>query len=161
MIQNVLIIKNGIALVDRSFGQCYSLGQDSHLLASFFSILQNLSLEFIGSSIKSLNISNKKFFFYKDHIDSTIFYVIVSDIEDDSDEMKFKIRQIASLFREKYSNYLKDFDGNITYFNTFVDLLIEMKLAQKCEDHSCKECSVIKNIRRNKKKLISNLNLIY
>jgi hypothetical protein len=79
------------------------------------------------------------FHFYRDPNDPSIYFLFVTDIEEEKNEITFKIRKIANIFNEKYSEILENFNGNISRFDSFGTMLIEMKLAQKnCGGHS--EC---------------------
>ena len=159
MIQNVFIFKAGISLVNQNFGQCHALGSDINLVSSYLYALQQLSLEITGTSIKSLNFEKIAFHFYKDPYDPNMFYVIVTDVNDDLEEINFKIHRIAEIFDQTYKNNLKEFHGNIGPFRNFGDILINMNLAERncgggseCEGCSHKEdFSDITNVLENSK----------
>jgi len=159
LIQNVFIFKAGISLVNQNFGQCHALGSDINLVSSYLYALQQLSLEITGTSIKSLNFEKIAFHFYKDPYDPNMFYVIVTDVNDDLEEINFKIHRIAEIFDQTYKNNLKEFHGNIGPFRNFGDILINMNLAERncgggseCEGCSHKEdFSDITNVLENSK----------
>lgn len=131
MIQNIFIFKAGIALVDQNFGQCHALGNDINLISSYLYAIQQLSLEITGTSIKSLNFEKIAFHFYRDPYDSNMFYVVVTDVDDDLEEINFKIHRIAEIFEEKYKKYLQQFHGNIAVFRNFGDILVSMNIAER------------------------------
>ena len=143
MIQNVFIFKAGIALVDQNFGQCHALGSDINLVSSYLYAIQQLSLEITGTSIKSLNFEKISFHFYRDPFYSNIFYVVVTDVDDDLEEINFKIHRIAEIFDSIYIDYLKEFHGNIVPFRNFGDILVSMNLAERnCGGGSeCEGCA--------------------
>ena len=143
MIQNIFIFKTGVVLVNQNFGQCHSLGRDINLVSSYLYALQQISIEITGTSIKSLNFEEIAFHFYKDSKDPNIFYVVVTDIDDDLDEINFKIHRIAEIFNQNYKSILKDFYGNVGPFRNFGDILISMNLAEKnCGGGSeCEGCT--------------------
>lgn len=143
MIQNIFIFKAGIALVDQNFGQCHALGSDINLVSSYLYAIQQLSLEITGTSIKSLNFEKIVFHFYRDPFDSNMFYVVVTDVDDDLEEINFKIHRIAEIFDKNYKDYLQEFHGNIVPFRNFGDILVSMNLAERnCGGGSeCEECA--------------------
>ena len=143
MIQNIFIFKAGIALVDQNFGQCHALGNDLNLISSYLYALQQLSLEITGTAIKSLNFEKIAFHFYKDPNDPNMFFVLVTDIDEDLEDINFKIHRIAEIFNQNYKNNLQDFHGNIRPFRGFGEILISMNLAERnCGGGSeCEGCS--------------------
>ena len=143
LIQNIFIFKAGVALVNQNFGHCHALGNDINLVSSYLYALQQISLEITGTPIKSVNFEKIAFHFYKDPYDPNIFYVIVTDINDDLEEIKFKIHRIAEIFDQSYKETLEEFYGNIGPFRNFGDILISMNLAEKnCGGGSeCEGCS--------------------
>lgn len=143
MIQNIFIFKAGIALVNQNFGLCHTLGSDINLVSSYLYAIQQLSLEITGTSIKSLNFEKIAFHFYRDPLDSNMFFVLVTDVEDNLEEINFKIHRIAKIFDKTYKNYLQEFHGNIVPFRNFGDILINMNLAERnCGGGSeCEGCA--------------------
>ena len=143
LIQNIFVFKAGVALVNQNFGQCHSLSRDINLVSSYLYALQQLSVEITGTPIKSLNFEEIALHFYKDPNDPNIFYVIVSDADDNRDEINFKIHRIAEIFDQNYKEYLQEFNGNIVPFRNFGEILINMNLAEKnCGGGSeCEDCS--------------------
>ena len=143
MIQNIFVFRAGVVLVNQNFGQCHSFGSDLNLVSSYLYALQQLSVEIAGTPIKSLNYEVIALHFYKDPNDSNIFYVIVTDIDDDKDDINFKIHRIAEIFNQNYKDNLKEFWGNVVPFRNFGEILISMNLAEKnCGGGSeCEGCS--------------------
>jgi hypothetical protein len=143
LIQNIFVFKAGVVLVNQNFGQCHSLGRDIILVSSYLYAVQQLSVEITGTSIKSMNFEEIALHFYKDSKDPNIFYVIVTDVDDDNDEIIFKIHRIAEIFNQNYESILKDFHGFVGPFRNFGDILISMNLAEKnCGGGSeCEGCS--------------------
>ena len=143
MIQNIFIFKSGIVLVNQNFGQCHTLGRDINLVSSYLYALQQISVEITGTSIKSLNFEKIAFHFYKDPYDPNVFYVIVTDVDDDLEEINFKIHRIAEIFDQNYKENLQEFHGNVGTFRNFGDILISMNLAEKdCGGGSeCEGCA--------------------
>ena len=142
MIQNIFIFKAGIALVNQNFGQCHALSSDINLVSSYLYALQQLSIEITGTPIKSLNFEEITLHFYKDPRDIHMFYVIVTDVEDEIDEINFKIHRIAEIFNQNYEPILLDFHGNVYPFKNFGDILVNMNITErKCGGGSeCEDC---------------------
>lgn len=130
-------------MVDQNFGQCHALGNDINLVSSYLYAIQQLSLEITGTSIKSLNFEKIAFHFYRDPFDSNMFYVVVTDVDDDLNEINFKIHRIAEIFDKNYKDYLQEFHGNIVPFRNFGDILVNMNLAERnCGGGSeCEGCA--------------------
>ena len=143
MIQNIFVFKAGVVLVNQKFGQCHSLGRDINLVSSYLYAVQQLSIEITGTSIKSMNFEEIALHFFKDPNDPNIFYVIVTDVDDDIDEINFKIHRIAEIFNQNYKTILEDFHGYVNPFRNFGDILISMNLAEKnCGGGSeCEGCA--------------------
>ena len=143
MIQNIFVFKAGIVLINQNFGQCHPLGRDINLVSSYLYAVQQLSVEITGTSIKSMNFEEIALHFFKDPNDPNIFYVIVTDVDDDIDEINFKIHRIAEIFNQNYKTILEDFHGYVNPFRNFGDILISMNLAEKnCGGGSeCEGCA--------------------
>ena len=130
MIRNIFIIRDGIGLVKLNFGQCHSLGTNEDLIVGFISGLEIFSDKVMGSQMKNIKVQEYIIHFYKDPSDN-LLYVFISEHKDKIDEIRFKMQKISSLFSERYKEVLLNFDGEVSRFNDFGDLLIEMNLAQK------------------------------
>lgn len=143
MIRNIFIIKNGIPLVVINFGACHSLGNDDDLISGFIYVFGTFSRELTGDMIKIIDFESYKMYFYEDKTNLDLLFVFIYEVNIKSKAIEFKIRKVVSLFNEKYSQRISEFDGNITYFNDFKNILLEMNLAQKnCGGHpECEGCS--------------------
>ncbi|GAG54257.1 unnamed protein product, partial [marine sediment metagenome] len=132
-----------VVLINQNFGQCHSLGRDINLVSSYLYAIQQLSVEITGTSIKSMNFEEIALHFFKDPNDPNIFYVIVTDVDDDFEEINFKIHRIAEIFNQNYKTILEDFHGYVSPFRNFGDILISMNLAEKnCGGGSeCEGCA--------------------
>ncbi|MFX1256889.1 MAG: hypothetical protein ACFFAN_03440 [Promethearchaeota archaeon] len=130
-------------MISQNFGKCFAFKIDDILISGFLTALQSFSKKIAESTIKSINFENFTLHFYNDLNDSSVLYVIVTNIDFDPKEINFKMHKISKLFYEKYSNYLKNFNGDITPFSKFIEILIQMKIVQKnCGRYSdCNECS--------------------
>ena len=170
MIQNIFIFKSGIVLVNHNFGQCHTLGRDINLVSSYLYALQQISVEITGTSIKSLNFEKISFHFYKDPYDSNVFYVIVTDVDDDLEEINFKIHRIAEIFDQNYKENLQEFHGNVGTFRNFGDILISMNLAEKnCGGGSeCEGCAhnedfsdIVNVLENSERKFLSRIRKLF
>lgn len=145
MILNLLIIKNGTLLVSPNFQEIDNASLDDsniQLVSSFLSAIQIFSEEVTGSSMKTINFKNFTFHFYTDSRDKQLFYVIMTDLDYDQNEINCKILRIASLFFDRYSLLLKNFSGDISPFEEFKNRLIEKKIHQKScgSPQECMNC---------------------
>jgi hypothetical protein len=131
LIRNIFIIKDGVALVKLNFGKCHSIQENQNLVTGFISGLVSFSKEAIGSSIKTMTVDKYIFYFLKKEQQSGLLYVIVSEEDDEPEKIQFKMKKIADLFFERYGSKIENFDGEISRFNEFKELLIEMNLAKK------------------------------
>ncbi len=165
MIRNLFIINHGIALLKLNFGECHSLGVNDDLIAGFMSAMDSFSKEVTGSSIRSINFKDYIFHFYNDEETDNNLFVFIADSEEDVELINYKINKIASIFNEKYSDTLKNFNGNVYKFNKFKEILIEMNLAQKncggrpeCEGctNSEKNLEILKDYENNKTRFLGH-----
>ena len=131
MIRNIFIIKDGIPLMKLNFGECHSLQVEDDLLTGFISGLVSFSREATGSSIKKMTFDDYVFHFLKQISGSHLLYVLVSEEGDEMEEIEFKMNKIADLFHERYSSVMEDFCGEVSRFEEFKQLLLDMNLAQK------------------------------
>ena len=92
--------------------------------------------------MKSVNFEDYIFYFFKEESSHNILTVILSDSIDESELINYKIRKIDSIFKERYSESINHFDGNVNIFSSFKDLLIEMNLTKRnCGEHpECSNC---------------------
>ncbi len=170
IIKNVLIIKSGILIFSQNFEgfkEEHSLGSDMQMVSSFISAIQSFSTELTGSTIKTIKFERFTFNFYRDQSDRDLFYIIVSDFDYDQKEINCKMLKIASLFYDKHSSELTNFNGDLSTFLTFEKDLIENNIkAKNCGSrnncincpYSDKKSQVINEFIENKKVLMSLLN---
>ena len=139
MIQNLIIIKDGSTLLSENFGSCHKLHRNPILLSGFFDALVSFSEEFEQGSLDQLKFKNSNVNFLKS---DGLLYIIVSDLDDSFSNISTKLRKIARLFFGEYGKFLIDFSGEITSFDKFSMILLDLGIAQKnCGNHSeCSEC---------------------
>ncbi|HEC37037.1 MAG TPA: hypothetical protein ENI29_02300 [bacterium] len=147
MIQNILISKNGILLASQHFGNYHSIDLNRDLISSFFTVIQKFSTAITGTSINFINFEKLVTYFYEDPNDESLLYILITDFDDNPIETNFKMHKIADLFDKKYRQYIKEFKGDISPFQTFGNTLVKMRLEFKnCGGHpTCDNCSRNKN----------------
>ncbi len=155
-------------MVKLNFGECHSLGLDENLISGFICALESFSNEITRSIIKSINFEDYIFHFYKDQ--RNLLHVFISEPDDDIEVINFKIRRIASLFVEMYSTILQEYNGEISRFNDFGNILIDMNLTQKncggrpeCEGcpNSVKTLKVLDAFKEKKKGFLNRLKSLF
>ncbi len=129
-------------MFSQNFGECHSLGSNHDLISGFLSAIQIFAKEITGEYIEIIIFDNLNIYFHKDLRDPTILYVIVVDLNEDSDEMRRKILKISNLFYSLYSDNLSKFKGIITPFYVFGDFLEKINLIEKnCGNYlKCTKC---------------------
>lgn len=137
IIINIQVIKNGILLVNLRCGNFIfhipdfndlnlaSIGTEGEA-AAFLAVLNSFSEKIIGSSIKYIKFQNFIFHFYKDISRSNLLFIIITDINSNPEELRLKLKKIASIFNEKFSSNLYQFNGNVGAFQNFGELLAEI-----------------------------------
>ena len=125
-----------------NFGECHSFGSNPDLIGGFISAIYSISDEIAGSKIKSIHFENNIFHFYKSDDTSNLLYVFITDLNDKIEDINFKVREIASFFSSNYSTHLQNFNGEVSLFKNFKNLLFKMNLAQEnCGVYSkCLDC---------------------
>mgnify|MGYP006277865149 CR=1 FL=1 len=148
-IQKVFILKDGILLMDKDFKG--KLNVEMRLLSGFISATQALSKEMTGASMRNINFGHLTFHFYLDKKVSGLFYVIVTDNDYDVKEIECKILKISSLFNKHYFKVLINFNGDVSPFSPFNELLSKNKIHLKyCGDRrNCIACEYRKNTSIN------------
>ncbi|MHA1265874.1 MAG: hypothetical protein ACTSRS_11630 [Candidatus Helarchaeota archaeon] len=156
--------------MSRNFGECQSIDVEPSLFTGFISALQTFAREITQSVMKSVNFEEFNFKFFKDPKISELYYVLVTDLEDEPALTEVKLIKIAELFRERYGTEILQFRGDISLFEEFGDLLIEMKIAQKncggrpeCDGcpNSIKTSKIIEFYKRERKGLFSRLKAFF
>lgn len=166
MIRNIFIIQEGIPLVKFNFGECHSLSADGNLIAGFMSGLQTFTREITGSSIHTIDMGDYKFHFFKDNDRFNLLYIFLCENDGHDAEIDFKMKRTADLFITRYEKELKTFYGEISRFENFKNVLLEMKIAKKncggrpeCEGcpNSSKNLKFLDSFRRKDQGLFQKL----
>ncbi|MBN1329271.1 MAG: hypothetical protein JXA54_07335 [Candidatus Heimdallarchaeota archaeon] len=145
MIQNLIIIKDGTAIVNEYFGECHRLNKDPMLLSAFFDAIMNFSAEFDQGILEYIKFKEATAGLLKKY---NLLFVLIADKKDHDNIIDTKLKIIAKLFHEKYNDKIKQFSGEFSQFNSFKDQLIELEIAQyNCGNNSsCEQCEKKDNI---------------
>ena len=128
IILNIQVIRNGLQLVNIRYGNVdfqFPEFSDHDLSSAFFDVIYSFSETFIGALIKYIRFENFAFHFYKDTGVSNLLFVIITDPNFvTTDEIRFQLKKIASIFKEKFPDDLYQFNGNIYQFQNFREHLV-------------------------------------
>ncbi|MHA1731864.1 MAG: Rab family GTPase [Promethearchaeota archaeon] len=117
MIQTVQILTpDGKSLLFREYGDTMV---DQDLLAGFLSAFSGFMKEISQSEIKSTVTGNSKYFYTPRENFITVFS---TDIDDDEEEVKEKLGQVATIFEERYDHLFSEdlWDGERTRFKEII-----------------------------------------
>ncbi len=129
MIRDVFIInQSGINLYHGHFGECHSIDADPDLFSSFVSAVQIMCRTKSGTDIKNLEIGKWAIYFYQS---DNFVTAMISEAEDDEEKHKANIKKIAQMFSQIYDKLLNSFNGSISIFQNFGNILIEKGFTQK------------------------------
>lgn len=130
MIRDIVILnKSGIALFSKNFGECHSFGEDPHLFAGFLSAIYNFSESINSGGISKIDLSDDKRILFQKN-DKRI-YAMICDSTDDIQTMEVKAEKISEIFESEYKKELERFEGDISCFEGFGALLLDLKINQK------------------------------
>ena len=131
MIQEIMIINQaGIAIFYHNFTKDHNT-EDKQTLAGYFDIICRFTKQNFSESLRMLTLDSYLFFFYTHksnyHLvikceNKTFNKKILEDLSED----------IIEIFLENYKEVLKDFNGEISLFSSFSDI-IERIIASKLE----------------------------
>ncbi len=141
MIQNVLIIRDGIPLVLESFGQCHSIDAKNPLFAGFLEAFYRFSEEISNTEIETVNF--KDALLNLKNIDNLLF-VIISNREDNEKILKNRLEEIINLFYEEFK--LEEINRIKTpkTFSGFRKRLLEREIVQEvCGLDYCDLCPTL------------------
>lgn len=129
VILNIQVIRSGLLLLNlryRHFDFHFLDYSDVDLSSAFFTVLNSMSETCIGASIKYIKFQDFIFHFYNDASAFNLLFVIITDTNSDPVDLRFRLKKIASVFNEEFSNNLGQFDGNVHPFRNFRELLVEI-----------------------------------
>ncbi len=130
MIQNLFILRNSIVLVNLHSGEHNVLEDHVSLLGGYISALESFGHAITGTKITSMNFEEVAFHFYKDPRDSSLTYLLVTDLDVDHNIITSKMNKISDLFYKEYSEILDAFAGVLGPFKGFTSILKKMKIVE-------------------------------
>lgn len=139
MIHNVYIMrKSGECLISRKYG---SLEADDDLVTGFLSAILNFGEQIGGERVESIIMGNKKF-----------VYTVMNDIifiayADKDDPVKESLELIGQKFMEKYSETLREWRGDRSIFEDFMNAMDEL-LGEEGKGRDMKTDEVIEKLKK-------------
>jgi len=122
MIKKIFIIKaSGVLCYSKTFFSDERIDED--FISGFFTAISNIAQEIGGGEIRSLNFRNFNIVFTFDYEKNWIF-IIVTNIDDDEEEVRYKLESLKLEFFKRYRQELKNWDYDIGKFESF-DAYIE------------------------------------
>ncbi|MHA1715690.1 MAG: Rab family GTPase [Promethearchaeota archaeon] len=97
---------------------------DQDLISGFLTALSSFSVEVKGGAIKSLVMEDIRFI-YKMGDHETLF-VFCCDKDDLEEEVEERIEKVKNKFCEMFADKLKDWNGNLSYFKPFDDVIDDL-----------------------------------
>ncbi len=122
MIREIMIIdQSGIALFYQNFINNERL-EDEQSLASYFDIICRFTKQNFKESLKTLTLDSYIFFFYTH---SSRYHLVLkrNNRVIDNDLLESISERIIEEFLERYNEVLKDFNGEISVFQSFTEVL--------------------------------------
>jgi len=132
MIQEIMIINQaGIAIFYHDFIKDHKM-DDKQTLASYFDIICRFTKQNFRESLRMLTLDSYLFFFYTH---KSNFHLVIKCENKNLDKKKLEhiAEDIIETFLNKYNEVLEDFNGEISLFNSFSDV-IEQILSTKIRD---------------------------
>ncbi|MCK4687666.1 MAG: hypothetical protein KAT66_06025 [Candidatus Lokiarchaeota archaeon] len=122
MIQQLMIINRaGIALFYHNFSRSKNF-KDHQSLASYFDLLCRFTKNQFKESLRTISLDNSIFFFYTHQ--SGLHIIFKCDNESfDRELLESLADKIIDNFIKKFKNDLKDFNGEISNFHGFSQIL--------------------------------------
>jgi len=106
MIQNVLVIRNGIPVSLESFGQCHSIDAKSPLFGGFLEAFYRFSEDVSETQIETVTF--KDALINLKCVGDNLIFIIISNKEDSQNILNSKLNKIIELFYKEYTlNMLK------------------------------------------------------
>ena len=164
MINDVVIIKDGIPLLSRNFSDNHSMfsRQDNLIMISgFFSALNSFSDQFDDlGSISELKLSNNDFklSFFKDKSIPNLIYLASYDEKSNSVNVQRYLRKISQTFLKKYSiAKIVNWRGRADIFESFEETVEKFVEEEKQESEPKFKDRVLKLFDIMKSKLEENI----
>jgi hypothetical protein len=140
MIRNLSILDSeGQSLVTSHFGECHSLGDNPTLISGLISALHNMGQNLSGKGVDEIHFGEIYFVILAER---DLLFAIAAD-DEEVEENKVRLAQIADQFLERYSSALWSRDDDDSgVFQDFVPHLLGMGLVvNSCGDYpDCDGC---------------------
>ena len=142
MIQNSLIIREGIPLVAESFGQCHSINTKSSMFSGFLEAFYRFSEEVSESFIESINFKDAQIIIQSSSYN--LLFILVTNKEDNKKILYKKLKKIIELFYNQFDSSLIDKASNMSIFNPFRKKLLEEGIVEEaCGLDRCDLCPIL------------------
>ncbi|MFX1571459.1 MAG: hypothetical protein ACFFB0_01820 [Promethearchaeota archaeon] len=117
MIKKILIIKsNGVLCYSKSFMDEKRIDED--FVSGFFTAVSDIAKEIGGGEIKSLSFRNFNIF-YSFNYEKSYIFIIITDVDDLEDEIRYKVELLKMEFMKRYRHDLENWDYDIRKFKSF------------------------------------------
>jgi len=140
MIQDIIIIKDGLPLLSRNFFNFYSMfsqGESLLMMSGFFSAINSFSDQFEDlGTVSELKLSNNnvKLSFLRDNNLPNLVYLATFDEDSKGINVQRALRKISRSFLQKYNvNQILNWRGRKDTFKAFEDLVSEYVEDEKSE----------------------------
>lgn len=155
MIRSILVMKDGVPVVNECFGQCHTIKKNDLAITGFIDALTNFSEQILGSKVQEVRLEKYTILVRRNnHKGVVTAFILDSDAELDSE--KEKIEKAVKLFDEEFGREADSFHGRDTaQFGTYRNLLLDEKIAAKnCgKNEDCGDCPNCNNIEEYLTKL--------
>ena len=127
----MIINQAGIALFYHNFTRDHKM-DDKQSLASYFDVICRFTKQSFKESLRMLTLDSYIFFFYTH---KSNFHLVIKCENKTLDKKILEdiAENIIEIFLEKYKEVLEDFNGEISHFNSFSEV-IERILTSKIKD---------------------------
>lgn len=163
MINDVVIIKDGIPLLSKNFSQSSMFSKQDNLImiSGFFSALNSFSDQFDDlGSISELKLSNNDFklSFFKDTSIPNLIYLASYDDKSNSVNVRRYLRKISQTFLKKYNiAQISNWCGKADVFESFEEVIENFVEEEKNENEQGFKEKVVKLFNIMKEKLDENI----
>jgi hypothetical protein len=128
MLRNVVILTpDGEPLFWHHFAACHSFGAEPEMFAEYITTIYLLAEQHPNSD-PILDIGEEKMGFLHT---LNLLVVVLADFTDSDQLIRFKLREIATLFERNYGNMIATYSGNPHFFDPFRSSLVQRKIAKK------------------------------
>ena len=142
MIQNVLIIRNGIPISLESFGQCHSIDAKSPLFAGFLEAFYRFSEDVSETEIET--VAFRDALLTLKCVEDNLLFIIISNKEDSKKILNEKLDQVINLFLNEYTQEYIEKERNFKNFFPFRQKLLELEIVEEaCGLDHCDLCPIL------------------